>query len=420
MASEMTDERKVSVHLGTDEAEFESDGECRRLPCDVVLETEPRPRLVFRVAGLDTFRVWLSQQRFSVHIVRADVRCDAFLTSTSNGIVGLSPQREPIVVGQSENLTEIEFDLINFPEFWAMSGPSTRLPENHLDMVVAGWRMEIRPPRTSPEVDALRSTLHSVTHTCTLQKSDQGAFTSEEAHNFLNVIHDVMSFAAGRWVAPVLVRGFDRDRQIRWEEWGTRPLHPNLGRIETWFDTHHAQELTDTLSGASELRKDSNRAKTFHSALYWYLRSSGLAAGVDGGIILLQAALELLSWHIFVTERKALSREGFGKLPADDQLRLLIESCGIPTGIPSGLADLTSTAKELNWNDGPKALAAVRNLLVHPGKQREVPYYDAWRLAEWYVELVLLRMLSFSGEYSDRTKAQRWVGAVEPVPWAKP
>jgi len=40
-------------------------------------------------------------------------------------------------------------------------------------------------------------------------------------------------------------------------------------------------------------------------------------------------------------------------------------------------------------------------------------------LAEWYVELVLLRMLAFSGEYSDRTKAQRWVGAVELVPWVK-
>jgi hypothetical protein len=76
-------------------------------------------------------------------------------------------------------------------------------------------------------------------------------------------------------------------------------------------------------------------------------------------------------------------------------------------------------AKELNWNDGPKALAAVRNLLVHPSKQKQLPYYDAWRLAKWYTELVLLKLVGFTGEYSDRTRAQRWVGAVDPVPWAR-
>jgi hypothetical protein len=253
-----------------------------------------------------------------------------------------------------------------------------------------------------------------------MSKTDNNTFSSKEAHKLLNVLHDAVSFAAGRWVAPVFVRGLGSDQQIAWKEWGTRPLHPNLGRVETWFDTHHANTLAEILPGVWEIRKQEGRAETFHSALYWYTRSSGLAAGVDGGIILLQAALELLSWQLFVGDRKALSREGFGKLPADDQIRLLIESCGIPTPIPSGLSDLAAKAKELNWSDGPKALAAVRNLLVHPDRRKPLPFYDAWRLAEWYVELVLLRMLGFDGEYSDRTKPQRWVGAVNPVPWAKP
>ena len=37
--------------------------------------------------------------------------------------------------------------------------------------------------------------------------------------------------------------------------------------------------------------------------------------------------------------------------------------------------------------------------------------------SEWYVELVLLHMLSFQGEYSNRIK-HRWVGEIERVPWA--
>jgi hypothetical protein len=38
-------------------------------------------------------------------------------------------------------------------------------------------------------------------------------------------------------------------------------------------------------------------------------------------------------------------------------------------------------------------------------------------LARWYVELVLLRMLNFTGEYLNRTRALV-VGDVERVPWS--
>jgi len=416
----MLDSTSATIHLDKDEAEFVIRDEAQKLPCDIVLDTEPRPRLSFKLTGLHPLRVWGSQQRLSIHLVHADVNCEAFFASANDGIVALCAAREPIEVGRSDELIEVHFDLINFPSFCTLGTPSSRLPEDHLDLDAAGWHLEIRPPRQSPDIKAFRSPLHLITHSCVMRKSDNEAFSAKEAHHLLDIVHDVMSFAAGRWVAPVLVSGFGKDQQIVWKEWGTRPLHPNLGRIETWFDTHNGQTLAEVLSGACELRKNAERAETFHSSLYWYLRSTGLAAGVDGGIVLLQAALELLSWQFFVVERRALSREGFGRLPGDDQLRLLIESCKIPTNIPPGLTDLYCKAKELNWSDGPKALAAVRNLLVHPSTQKRLPYYDAWRLAEWYVELVLLRMLSFSGVYSDRTRAQRWVGAVDAVPWAKP
>jgi hypothetical protein len=361
-----------------------------------------------------------SPQRFSIHIIHADVTCGVFVTSINDGIIRLHPERTPIPVGRSDDLRAVHFDLINFPTFWALVGCSAPLPEDHLDVAASGWHIEIRPPRKSPDTEALGSALYSVTHSCTARKNDNSTFSSEEAQTLLNVLHDAMSFAAGRWVAPVFVRGVGSDQHIAWKEWGTRPLQPDLGGGETWFDAHHANTLAEILPGIWKLREDAGRVETFHSALYWYIRSRGDAAGVDGGIILLQAALELLSWQVFVGDSKVLSREKFGKLRADDHLRLLIESCGIPTGIPPGLSELASKANELKWSDGPKALAAVRNRLVHPDKRKQFPYYDAWRLAAWYVELVLLKMLGFTGVYSDRTKAQRCVGSVDPVPWAKP
>ena len=358
----------ATVLLDSDEVDIVVGGVSQRLPCTVVLETDPRPRLAFRVTGLDPLIVWTSPPRFSIHIIKADVKCDVFVTSSDGGTVVLSPEREPIAVGQSGSLRELRFDMINFPSFWALASPSTRLPADQLDIAVGGWQVEIRPPRKSPDVEALRSTLYSVTHSCAIRKNDNATFSSGEALELLNVFHDAMTFAAGLWVAPVFVCGFGSDQQIAWKEWGTRPLHPDIGGADTWFDTHHGETLIGILPGLWELRKESERTQTFHSALYWYVRSTPTRAGVDGGIVLLQAALELLSWQLFVGDRKALSHEGFRKLPDDDHLRLLIESCGIPIGIPQERSRGQSQGTELErWAEG----ARRRPQSSCPSKQAE-------------------------------------------------
>lgn len=201
----------------------------------------------------------------------------------------------------------------------------------------------------------------------------------------------------------------------------------SFARYQQVLDLEHYLDVLErkpgALAGSTPLQQWRERGRwpaSFDRLWQSLAERQGRAAGVDGGIVLLQAALELLSWQSSVRVRKGLSRNKFNELSAEDKLRFLIESCGIPTGIPPGLSDLVSKAKELNCSDGPKALTVVRNRLVHPKKRKHLPHYDAWRLAEWYVELALLSMLRFSGEYSDRTKAQRWVGAVDRVPWAKP
>jgi hypothetical protein len=215
----------------------------------------------------------------------------------------------------------------------------------------------------------------------------------------------------------VFVRGFDQDKRLVWEQWGAGRLHPHLGTVRTWFDLHHGHALATLVPGMMAVQRDATRAKNVHSAIYWYIRASGVAPGVDGGIILLQAALELLAWQHFILDGNAPAPKEFLKKPASDRMDLLLQACGIPSSIPTELTDLLNVAVQRQWPSGPKALAGVRNQLVHPGRHGGVPYYDAWRLAEWYVELVLLRMLSFQGEYSNRIK-HRWVGEVERVPWA--
>ena len=408
------------IHLRDDEVVLEGGDGAATLPCEVVLRTEPTPRVVFTVRGANPW-LFVQQRSRALRLVHSNIRCQAFISHTKSEpevVVAFTPTSEPISVGDANQLERVEFDLLNFPTFISIDAGKVRGDADCLDIAVGEWELCVRPKRNSPETTAFRSPLYLPTHFCMVSRKDRSCFTAAAAGDLLDTVHEAFSFAAGRWISPVLVRGFGSDSTCCWEQWGTRLTQPNLGPVETWFDSHHGQAVGEALRGMYQFRGDSARVRVLHSAMYWYLRSSGHAAGVDGGIILLQSALELLSWHVFVTDRRALSADGFVRLPAEDQIRLLVESCGIPPGIPPGLEELLAAAKGSNWHDGPKALASLRNSLVHPRNPRPLPYYDAFRLAAWYVELAILRITGFVGLYSNRTKAQRWVGDVESVPWS--
>jgi hypothetical protein len=73
------------------------------------------------------------------------------------------------------------------------------------------------------------------------------------------------------------------------------------------------------------------------------------------------------------------------------------------------------------WADGPEAITRVRNELVHPKGRLPIKVGsvvpDTWRLAQQYIELLILRLAGYRGEFSNRLTA-KWIGEVEKVPWA--
>jgi hypothetical protein len=142
-------------------------------------------------------------------------------------------------------------------------------------------------------------------------------------------------------------------------------------------------------------------------------------------LILVQAALERLSWELLVRHKEILSADGFSRLPAADQIRLLLAQCSIPLSVPAALEEIIAAARQFNWNDGPQALVETRNKVIHPPKKEgagqktktvrpELPIYEACLLGQWYLELVLLRLFDFTGRYLNRTR--KWQ-CTDDVPW---
>jgi hypothetical protein len=408
------------IILDSDEVEFAIAGVLHRQPCDIVLRPTPTPGVLVRVHGLELparMMALLGQRpKVSFHFTRAGVDCDAFAAGSHEEAVDYIPSLQPIIWASSTSLRAVRFDLVNFPSFLVSDGTRLTRDRDDLDISVSGWNIAIRPPRQSAEVGAFQSPLYSITHSCTLRRTDGTAFTSETAQDMLELLHDALTFAAGRWIPAVFVEGVGDDGVIPWKLWGPGRLRPGSSYEGTWFDLHDGDALCKVVALLFDLRQNNTRANEFRTALYWYVRSGTEVAGVDGGLILLQAALERLSWHHLVTEHSVFTPEAFRKVSASGRLKELIQYCGIPTDIPAGLTALASIAAQNGW-DGPRAVTSARNKLVHPEGLRPLPWTDLWKLARWYVELVLLNMLGYTGNYSNRTLAHRWVGAVEPVPW---
>jgi hypothetical protein len=405
------------------------------------LRLEPKPRLVFR-ANLnahphDAFR--LAAHSGNVHVEfrsQAAIECFAIsvrvhLDSKSASFAEFVPIREPInlTVIPRARLSCVVFHLMNFPAFFS-SGPksqdvlyeaganaSERLGRAILEDDT--WRVELQ---TLPHAKALISQMRNgggfaITHVGRISRKDGRSFSRASADAFLSELHFFFSFARGSWVPLVLAVGFDKNGSRVFEQWGNRLGTPWNARL-SWFDEHQGQSLGDVFGGFVKLLRDGEMGGAARAALYWYLTSNrpGDGVGVDGGVILSQAALDRLATAHASTQHRTVVPDN-----AANRLREFCAALDLPTVISKENTALFAGRRNRNWLDMPDAIVRVRNELVHPKRRIKRKLVnvtpEAWSVAQRYVELSILRLAGYSGVSSNRLRA-RWRGEVERVPWS--
>jgi hypothetical protein len=335
--------------------------------------------------------------------------------------VKLLPQGTNRVADYGLPVVRINAGIANLHRYW-FGGPK-RLS---FSLEGGGWLFNFMPvgDETLLYPSQAQDESYAFTHHLDLRKADSDAFSCSEAEQALDTLSTFLSFCAERWVCPALVVGFDNEGTAAMEDWGSRMLDARR-EPNNWLDRDHGGAMVEVFPGFWHLMEDPMWKKTVRTAVYWYVRADTNHVGPDGAIVLMQAALERLAWHVLVQRHRAVSEEGFSrKLPTADRIRLLLHTCSIPLDFPAELADLGLSAPAQRWKDGPEAFVSVRNRIVHPREQQkpisERGYYEALQLGKWYLELVLLRSCGFAGQYSRRLKIPRYVGEVEAVPWANP
>lgn len=365
----------------------------------------------------------IQQQDITVEIPESGPPIPVFLSHFSSSVsegeqVVFTPKRTPLWRSGDVPLRRGTSALLNFTGFDV--GPPTR---NRMLLSACGWLLTVTPVHETlvcfPKLIAGEE--HVVTHALEFERENGTLFSREEMLLFLENLGQFFSFCHGGWVGISLSVGQDENGVAALEEWGHGRLGPP-SNPDGWLDRHHLECMVELYPLYMQKVTDEDWADAFGHVVYWLQRSEVENAGPDGGIILLQAALERFAWHLLVRDGGAISGQGFEKLTAADQIRLMISHLKLPRQVPTGLKDLAKYALA-NGLDAPEAITRVRNRVVHPpkltGKQEKLHYYEAYKLGRWYAELTVLASCGYNSLYRNSTNDGSWVGQVEQVPWTR-
>lgn len=409
------------------------DGESHTSEAEVVLKLAPKPRISVEseISGLPASAINLLMNHlpgmtYSLEGQEIQGFVQNFDFNFANHAkLHISPRTEPFqVLGdmQARTSTSSIFHLFNFPDFLGKSKYAIPLPAGHRHIVLQDdkWQIVIHSLKETKEAidKAKQEGGCFLTHVGKLARIDGANFSGDETNEQYHLAANFLSFVQGSRCWPVCIAGFDENGSMSWQTWASPPANTPA---QSWFDSHHIVQAETLFPLFSKRWQQSESWQDcLRSAIYWYMQSNtkGGHPGIDSAIILAQAALERLTHHYVVVDRKMLSAEGFKALKVSDKLRMMFSSLNIPTDITEATPDIQHAAVQCRWADAPHALTDIRNSLVHPDSKKRVNgcYFDAWKLSLWYLELSILALCGYDGTYQNRLTA-RYVGQVEDVPW---
>lgn len=325
-------------------------------------------------------------------------------------------------LGRGGRLRAVTFHLANFP--------------NYIGKVVATGNGGWRAARTTwiqgewqvtidnlAETDRLSKELrqdagYAITHVGRLERVDGATFSSRRSRTELDRLGVALSFARGGWSYPTLLVG-ENEAGTRWEDWSDRVQSSAVPRW-SWFPGPRPDALEQCIPGFVARLTDRLWSEPLRRAATFYV-DGNQTSRAEIAIVTAQSALELLAWAVLVQDRGLVSAQDFSDprvWNAARRIRELLAIASIPTATPPGLGKLATMPGPGHHADGPERITFVRNRIVHPPKKAvpswidSPPAIEAMILSLYYLELVILYIVGYRGQYQSRVH-----GAVQTTPW---
>lgn len=252
-----------------------------------------------------------------------------------------------------------------------------------------------------------------------LRRMDGQPIIHGEAMTVLNEVRCFLSFLNGRWVAPSLIKGYNKEDEIIWEDYSCFFTDP-YEEVTSWLPQMIGDEIGELWRSFRRIISE-DRDNPIITLIFWYLEANSYLS--VGRIIFLQNAYELLfNWEI-IEVRAMLSDEAGRKLRMSDKIRLILSTIDYKSELPSKFIKKFAVEidKKKELNDFPYMFTEIRNSLVHSNTKKRslidnLPdlFIDAiLETGIFYLELLILKKLNYSGKIASRISESVWRGANE-------
>jgi hypothetical protein len=421
-----SDDGTIVVYAG--DLQLAIGGEKQVLPGNLELRLGPRPEFSAHVAGSDP---WLLLHAWDSHRMTVELPAGAALDPPTDRVPTARPDGAVPWADVPILITRMTTGELRLAERLVLhvTGPLSRWPlpsrdtgsneqaQPQLRWSLSGWDLRLAEAGGPKAVDGFSFVVEAIPRDLPL---------GLDAMEWLvDQVFLVLSLIAGQEIGVGPVVGVDAAGRVVWADWYAPRFRPEQSAWRWCPRDQVNQALPALATGLSSLADDPALQQVVDRAGRHLLAANGPEV-LDVRIPVACSGLELLGWAV-LQRHQWLTRDGLGRLPASARVRLLLQWAGIPVELPTQFGALAARRGRLGQPDaaGPEVLFDVRNNLVHPPRRIEEPEWpdrdqllEAWQLATWYLELAVIRLLGYQGEYVSRLRLGGWIGDTELVPWS--
>ncbi len=251
--------------------------------------------------------------------------------------------------------------------------------------------------------------------------------TYSDSKDLFQCLNTFLTFMNGKRTSAIFIQGI-HEEEIIWTDYADYYIdaHKNVASWSKEVITYDLNALWKKFRLLWGKEDDKN---FLTSLIHWYIEANGQMGFSEGSIILAQTALELIyNWWI-VEQKKMILGKDSENISASNKIRILISQLNIPSEIPLSFSALTKFNETTdNVIDAPETIVYIRNAIVHSQQEKRKKLgtidfqarYEALQVCIWYIELALLCILDYEGEYINRCSKGMYANEREQkVPWKK-
>ncbi len=393
------------------------------LPGQIELELYPRAKLIIHALGPEAVSARFADggEGEPSFVVPRDADLappDAAAISKREQVSRVEFQASQIRAGDLARATYLLFHISGALEATVSTRPLAeggRRPR--VNFALPGWELVFVPGTPTYECRDFAAIVGATPTSLPISYDD-----ADRLHRWLFIM---LSFLANREVGIGPVCGLDCCG-VTWAEWAVPRLNPSKPGLNWCPSLLVPDAMPDLATGLASVSVDPELEVIVDRAIGYSLAANGEEV-IEVRIPIVCSGLELLAWAVLQREDWLADEDARRRLGTAASVRLLLKWAGIPTDVPESLPMLAARLRRTGqpgW-EGPEILFNLRNAMVHPPRRIASPewpgseeLFEAWLLGTWYLELSLLRIFDYEGEYWSRVRLNRPAADLEPVPWS--